>query len=212
MYKEDNRQIRMGRKLADFLREYRKYPFCILTQMDTVEGPKEQDKCLLTLNITNTHFMLVKVLEKQNKECVAKAFRELWNELGPELYKQLFRFLLTDRGTELCDPESIEIGPATGECIAHMYFCDSCASYQKGAIEENHALVRYIIPKRFGFEDLSQVSADLMMSHINSYHRKSLQGTPYELTEALLGSEFLEKTRVRPIPSDSVTVSPKLLR
>ena len=212
VYKEDNRQIRMGRKLADFLREYRKYPFCILTQMDTVEGPKGQDKCLLTLHITNTHFMLVKVLEKQNKECVAKAFRELWNELGPELYKQLFRFLLTDRGTEFCDPESIEIDPATGECIAHVYFCDSYASYQKGAIEENHTLVRYIIPKRFGFEDLSQVSADLMMSHINSYHRKSLQGTPYELTEALLGSEFLEKTRVRPIPSDSVTVSPKLLR
>lgn len=75
VYKEDNRQIRMGRKLADFLREYRKYPFCILTQMDNVEGPKGQDKCLLPLHITNTHFMLVKVLEKQNKECVAKAFR-----------------------------------------------------------------------------------------------------------------------------------------
>ena len=212
VYKEDNRQIRLGRKLVDFLRDYNQNPFCILTQMDTVEGPKGQKKCLLTIHITNTHFMIVKVLEKQSKECVTRAFHELWDELGPELYKRLFRFLLTDRGSEFCDPESIEINHDSGECIAHVYFCDSYASYQKGAIEENHTLLRYILPKQFGFEDLLQESADLMMSHINSYHRKTLQGTPYELTEALLGSEFLKKTRARHIPPDSVILSPKLLK
>ena len=212
IYKEDNKAIREGRKYYDFLREYNRKPFTILTEMDTVEGPKNQPECLLTLHITNTHFMIAKLLPKQTKECVTNAFKELKQELGLELYKKLFACILTDRGTEFCDPEAIEIDPLTGEKIANVYFCNSYASYQKGAIEENHTLIRYILPKGSNFGRLSQDKIDLMMSHINSYYRKSIDAIPYELTEALLGTNDIEKTKVRPITPDSVVVTPKLLK
>ena len=212
VYKEDNRLIRQGRNYIDFLRDYYQNPACILTEMDTVEGPKGQNTCLLTIHITNTRFMLVKVLPNQDKECVTQAFRELRLELGDELYRKIFRFLLTDRGTEFCDPVAIEVDPVTGEQLAHVYFCDSYASYQKGAIEENHTLIRYVLPKQTRFDDLTQEKVDLFMSHINSYHRKSIQNTPYVLTEVLMGEDFLEKTKVRYIAPDFVNLTPRLLK
>ena len=211
-YKEDNRAIREGRKYQDFILEYNKHPFSILVEMDTVEGPKDQEECLLTLHIVNTHFMIAKMLKKQDKECVTQAFMELRSELGIELYKKLFQFILTDRGTEFCDPVAIETDFATGERIANVYFCNSYASYQKGALEENHEIIRYVIPKKTYFNDLDQDKVNLMLSHINSYARKSLGTTPYELTKLLIGDEFLEKEKIRPITPDLVNVTTKLLK
>ena len=211
-YKEDNHAIREGRKYQDFLVEYNKHPFSILVEMDTVEGPKDQDECLLTLHIVNTHFMFAKILKRQDKECVTQAFMELRSELGLELYKKLFRFILTDRGTEFCNPAAIETDFDTGERIANVYFCNSYASYQKGSIEENHELLRYVIPKKTYFGHLTQDQINLMLSHINSYARKSLESTPYELTRLLIGDEFLEKEKIRPINPDLVNVTGKLLK
>lgn len=212
-YKEDHKAIREGRKYIDFLREYSKRPFSILTEMDTVEGPKGQSECLLTLHITNTHFMMAKILKAQTKECVTQAFMELKQELGLDLYKKLFSFLLTDRGSEFCNPDAIEIDESTGERIANVYFCDSYASYQKGAIEENHTLLRYVIPKQVYFNSLTQDKVNLMMSHINSLCRKTLDGyTPYEATVALLSENEVKKTKVSPVKSDLVNVTSKLLK
>lgn len=213
VYKEDNRSIREGRKYVDFLAAYAKNPFGIFTQMDTVEGPMGQSECLLTLHIPSTRFMFGKILKSQTKESVSEAFKELRKDLGLDLYKKLFNVILTDRGTEFCNPEAIEIDEKTGEKIAHVYFCDSYASYQKGAIEENHTLLRYIIPKKVYFNHLTQSQVELMFSHINSYCRKSLQGdTPYMATAILLGEDSIQKTKVRPITSNLVNVTTKLLK
>jgi len=212
-YKEDNRSVRDGRKYLDFLRAISTAPpNTILTQMDTVEGPRNQRECLLTLHITNTHFMFAFILEDKNTECVAKVFAYLRKQLGIELYKRMFQFLLTDRGTEFCDPSTIEIDPETGEVIAHVFFCNAYSSYQKGAIEENHTLLRYIIPKKTYFGHLNQESVNLMLSHVNSYSRKSLDATPFELTAAFLGEDAVKKTKIGPIPSDLVNVTTKLLK
>lgn len=212
-YKEDNRSIREGRRYMDFLAAYTKNPFGIFTQMDTVEGPKDQKECLLTLHIPNTRLMFGKIMKSQSKECVAKAFEQLQDELGYDLYKLLFSIVLTDRGTEFCDPESIEVFKKTGEKVGHVYFCNSYASYQKGAIEENHTLVRYVIPKQTYFDTITQDKVNLMFSHINSYCRESLEGsTPFSASLILLGKDALEKTKIRPITPDLVNVTPKLLK
>ena len=212
VYREDNLAVREGRKYQDFLRFYSSDPFQIVTEMDTVLGPIDQSECLLTLHIVNTHFMMAKILKAPTRECVTQAFTELREELGLDLYKRLFHCVLTDRGTEFCDPLSIEIDPLTGEKLANVFFCDSYASYQKGAIEENHTLLRYVIPKKVYFGNLSQEKVNLMLSHLNSYYRKSLDGTPFEMTVALLGEDAVKKTKIEPVASDLVNVTEKLLK
>ena len=86
------------------------------------------------------------------------------------------------------------------------------SSYQKGAIEENHTLLRYVLPKGTLFDDLTQENADLIASHINSYHRKSIDSTPYSLSLQFFHKDILDLLNLKEISAESVTLNKSLLK
>ena len=211
--KEDNLAVRVGRKYEDFIRFVASQANPFIVEIDTVESVKKgQHKCLLTIHFTVLHFMLIYVLDHKSKLCVSNVFKHLQLTLGDDLYKKAFPVILTDRGVEFCDPVSIEFNQMTGNRLTHVFYCNSYSSYQKGAIEENHELIRRIIPKSVEFDDLTQEKADLIASHINSYSRLSIDSTPYVLTKSFFGTQFLEKLNIKEINPDDVTLKPNLLK
>lgn len=202
-----------GRTYADFLSFYGACPGLGIVEIDTVEGIKEEDgKCLLTIHFTAFHFMLAFLLDHKRQECVVEVFLYLQNILGLDDYKRLFPVILTDRGSEFLNPEAIEFSFETGEQLTHIFFCDSYSSYQKGSIEENHTLIRYIIPKGSSMNFLTQEKVDIMMSHINSYYRKSVSACPYELMLSFYGVSLLDKLKVKAIDPDSVILKSTLIK
>lgn len=212
--KIDPLEIRNGRSYLDFIDYYASSAAGLgIVEMDTVEGPQDGlQKCLLTLHFTALHFMLAILLDRKSKECVSAAFSGLLALLGPADYARLFPLILTDRGCEFCDPLAIENDPSTGESLSRIFFCNSYSSYQKGAIEENHTLVRYVIPKGTSMNGYDQSQIDTMLSHVNSYVRKSVSACPFELFRAFYGDELLNKLKVRQITPDLVTLKPTLLK
>lgn len=156
VYKEDNKRVRKGRTYADYIAFLAENPSIHPVQIDTVESVSTGiHKCLLTIHFPSLRFMLVFVLKQKCKDEVTRVFLHLKDLLGNELYKKLFPVILTDRGSEFCDPEMIEVDTTTGDLLTRVFFCDSYSSFQKGAIEENHELLRYIIPKGVIFDDLT---------------------------------------------------------
>ena len=213
IHKEDNNKVRIGRTYVDFLKEIAKVQPFSITEIDTVEGPRAgKHKCLLTIHFTAAHFMLIYVLDSKTSANVNDVFIRLQKELGTDLFSKLFKITLTDRGTEFVDPSAIEVDLETGEKICSLFYCNSYSSYQKGAIEENHELIRCVIPKGIEFDNLTQDKARLLASHINSYHRESVDATPYELASALFSEELIKKLEIRPITPDLVTLKPSLLK
>lgn len=191
---KDDLKVRNNRTYLDFIKYYANNPGIGLVEIDTVEGPKElSKKCLLTIHFTTTHFMMAYLLDSKEKSEVSRIFKYLQKTLGKDLYQKLFPIILTDRGTEFLNVDSIECFYEDGEQISHIFFCDSYSSYQKGSIEENHSLIRYIIPKGTSMDNLTQDQINFMMSNINSYERKSISSNPYCLMKALYGEEFLKK-------------------
>lgn len=91
----------------------------------------------------------------------------------------MFRVILTDRGTEFINLNTIEKDYKTGRKITIVFYCNSYASYQKGSIEQNHELIRYVIPKGHIFDNLNQDDINKLTSHINSYYRDSIETSPY---------------------------------
>ncbi len=212
-YKEDNKKIRQGRCYSDYIAFVARHPNVMPVQIDTVESKSEgEHKCFLTVHFTALRFMLVFLLEKKSKENVSNVFRRLKSVLGIDTYKKLFPVVLTDRGTEFCIPEVIEIDENTGELISNLFFCDSYSAYQKGAIEENHELLRYVVPKHSVFDDLDNSHAELLTSHINSYYRKIIDATPYSLFEILFGKELLNTLNCKFVEPNDVNLTPILLR
>ena len=94
--------------------------------------------------------------------------------LSEDDYKKLFQVILTDDGHEFYYVENIEYNHKTGEYTTHLFFCDSSASWQKGGIEKNHEFIRYVLPKKTTFKNLTQNDCNIISNHINSLCRESL--------------------------------------
>ena len=110
----------------------------------------------------------------------------------------------------------IEVDTNTGEIKSRVFFCNPYASWEKGAIENCHELLRRICPKGSSFANINDNKASLINSHINSYRRKANDNlSPYESFIEIYGDSaklVLEKLGVRLIKPDSVNLTPNLLK
>lgn len=124
----------------------------------------------------------------------------------------LFHTVLTDREAEFGDPASLETGVYNTERTS-LYYCDPMRSGQKGGVENAHTLLRMILPKGTNFDFLTQWDVNLIVNHINSMPRESLDGhTPYEAALWTYGESTLKALQLRSIPPDEVNLTPKLVR
>ena len=62
-------------------------------------------------------------------------------------------------------------------------------------------------------DNLTQQDIDLMINHINSLTRPSLNNaTPYELAQILLDNEVLKKLNLKKVPANEIQLKPNLLK
>ncbi len=93
-----------------------------------------------------------------------------------------------------------------------MFYCDPCASWQKGRVERNHEFLRLALPKGTSFDQLTQADVDKVLSHVNSYSRPALNDkAPFDLFAFSFGADFLAKLNIRRIPANEIVLKPALL-
>lgn len=196
-----------GRTYADFLMLSESQRAEAL-EIDCVCGPLGETSALLTIYFRPWKFQLVDLLWEKNSTSVALHIDHLGSFLGADFPP----YTLSDRGTEFSWAEGIETSGATGEKRTSLFYCDPMRSDQRGASENNHRLIRRIIPKGTSLERLTGVDAATLTSHINSMPRKSLGGkSPMQLALQHLPEEFFEEYGLELIESDKVILKPKLL-
>lgn len=157
--------------------------------------------------------MLMLLMENKTTECVKKSFDLIKELIGLDEFKKIFQVILTDNGSEFFDPMSIEKDEKTGEILTQIFYCDPCASWQKGAIEKNHEYIRYVLPKGSSFDDLTQEKTNIVASNINNTCRDLLNGkTPYEAMQLLTSKENIKKLGTNYIPANDVSLSPNLIK
>ena len=178
-----------------------------------MEGRKGIDeKCLLTIHFTNCKLMLAFIRDRNSAASVVEIFALLRSLLGNDTYARLFPVLLTDNGGEFSDPLPIEMDISSGEILSRVFYCDPGQSQQKGACENNHELIRRVIPKGMSMNNYDQEMIDLMMSHINSYLRVELGGkSPYDVFSFMYDPNILDKLNIRRIDPSEVVLKPSLL-
>lgn len=123
----------------------------------------------------------------------------------------MFEYLLTDRDSDFGDPDALETG-ITGLERTSIYYCAPMRSSQKG-VENAHIMLRMVPPKGTSFEFLIQWNLNLIVSHINSTPRQSLDGrTPYDAALEIFLENTLKVLQLRRIAPDKVNLTPKLIR
>ena len=207
-----NAEIYEGRTYKDFLDYMKENPDTRVVEMDTVIGCEGSHKVLLTLHFNPFEFMMAYIMDSKEADNVKAVFDHIEDSIGDILFNKVFSLILTDRGGEFQRPDELEVD-SDGVIRTSIYYCDPMCSWQKPHCEKNHQYIRRICPKGSTFDEFTQDDIDLMMSHINSTPRESLGGkTPLELALMMLPREFMDRFNLKRIPSDNVTLTPKLLK
>ena len=196
-----------GRKYEDFIVYTSNHPKMNIVEMDTVIGKRENSKCLLTLYIRKTHFMLIFLLNKKDSASVNAKINFLKETLGIKLYSKIFRIFLTDNGTEFFSVLNFERDLDTGKKVSNIFYCHPYSSYEKHGVEVNHEYIRRVLPKGTSFDDLTDEMVKSLQDNINAIPRESLnKDTPYDLTKKLY-PELIDKLNCSYINPDDVSLS-----
>ena len=206
-------KIRINRTYIDFrdyVKSYNNNNFNFnIVEMDTVEGIKGES-VLLTLLWRHSNFMLAYKLDNKSSEDVSKFFNYLKQLLGYEKFHMLFPIILTDNGIEFSKPDIIE---DNGYHVykTKLFYCDPGHSEQKGKIEVNHEYIRRFIPKGNSFNEFTQDDINLMINHINSVKRDSLEGNnPYTLMKNFLPKKIIELFDIKEVEQKNIILKRKL--
>ena len=78
-------------------------------------------------------------------------------------------------------------------------------------IENNHELIRRIIPKGYSMDHLTQEDIRVVMSHVNSYARKKLNDqSPYGAFSSRYGFKLINALGIDKIPPNDIILKPSL--
>ncbi len=207
------RRYRTGRTYADFQDYMKAAPNTPVVEMDTVEGKKGKgSKVFLTMLFRNCSLMLIFLLRDKTAKSVIDVFDWLSNNLGVDVFKELFPVILTDNGVEFQRPDRLECDQ-NGEIRTKINYCNPNSSWQKGMLEKNHEYIRLVIPKGKSFNNLTDKDVSILMNHINSEARDKLNGcNPFNLSRMLINTRLHDLLNLEEIDPDEVSLSTELIR
>jgi len=216
-----NAQCRVGRTYKEFVVFCNANGITEWAELDTVIG-RVGGKVLFTVYLPGG-IMLGFLRNHKSSQTCTRVFNHLWEVAGPELFRKLFRVILTDNGTEFSDPEMIEKyrpDPIHNSTLKvprgiRVFYCDPYCSSQKPHVERYHREIRRILEHGTSFNALDQDDINLVFSHVNNYSRSVLDGnTAYDTFVGRFGEEgkeFLGKLGIARVEPNNVTLDPILL-
>jgi IS30 family transposase len=206
-----DKACRIGRDLVCFNQYKETHPDLPVRQIDSVEGVKG-GAVLLTIHFIEQELQLAFLRAHNDSQSVIDIFNRLYIELRPNIFMDIFPILLADNGSEFSNPTAIEFD-AQGNSRTKMFYCNASAPYQKPHCENNHEMIRRVIPKGVDIGQYTPEQINLMMSHINSYARKNLgDKCPYDVFAYQYGEDILKVFNLERIPADQIILSPELLK
>ena len=215
--KREDRKFLVGRTYKEYKTYMEENPDDMVTQMDTVYNDGTNGPFIQTFKFINVGLLFALRQEKKNAETMKQGVDQLETILGKEVFSKHVHVLLTDRGSEFSAAEEIETD-GDGLRRTRLYYCDPMQSGQKGALENNHIELRYILPKETDFNALgliNQEAMNLVLSHVNSMPIEKFGGKcPFDIAEFMYPELYkkLIAFGLKKIPPDEVTLKPYLLK
>ena len=139
-------------------------------EMDTVVSARGSLKALLVLTERLTRREIIRLLPDKTTASVVKALDDIERGMGGG-FRDLFRTITCDNGTEFSDAAGIERS-VDGGARTKTYFCHPYSSYERGSNENANKLIRRWQPKGSVFEDLTEEQVQAMEDWANRYPRK----------------------------------------
>ena len=142
-------------------------------EMDSVVGKRAgKGAVLLVLSERQTREEIILKMSNKTQESVKEKLDDLERMYG-EIFKDKFKTITVDNGSEFLDFEAIEksvINPSKKR--TKLYYAHPYSSWERGTNENINKLIRRFIPKGTDIEQYSEEEIKRIEHWINNYPRK----------------------------------------
>ncbi len=144
-------------------------------EMDLVVSCKGGKGALLTLTERMTRQEIIIGLPDKTQRAVKRALDRLERRFGKQ-FKDKFKTVTTDNGSEFLDYESLEKSCCTKGKRFKMYFAHPHSSWERGSNENANGIIRRFFPKGTDFSKISRAKIQTVEDWMNNYPRRILGG------------------------------------
>ena len=145
-------------------------------EMDLVEGKKgENEPCILVISERKTRLEIMELLKDKTAKSVAMALDKIERKMGVIRFRETFKTITTDNGSEFRSWKLIEASyRGSNKRRTMQYFADAYSSWQRGTNENINKMIRRFLPKGTSFKGLTNKDIKKIEEWINNYPRKIL--------------------------------------
>lgn len=143
-------------------------------EMDSVIGKRGKSKnVLLVLTERMTREEIIIKLPDHTSEKVVGALDKLEQGYGADMFRQIFKTITVDNGSEFADVNGLERSILIeGEKRTHMFYCHPYSSWERGTNEVTNKMVRRKVPKGTNFDNKTDEEIKEIENWLNGYPRK----------------------------------------
>ena len=143
---------------------------------DSVVGAKGSKKVLLVLTERRTRCEYIIPLKDKSQKSVTTALNRLERRYGARAFRETFRSITCDNGSEFLDCEALEKSCINRGKRTEIYYAHPFSSFERGSNGNANRMIRRILPKKSSFDALTQKDISCPETWMNIYPRKLLEG------------------------------------
>lgn len=144
-------------------------------EMDTVIGARgRSSSVLLVLTERLSRREIIRLLPDKSSGGVVGALDDIERQIGAAAFRQSFRSITCDNGSEFADQPGIERSVFGGERRTVAYSCHPYCSYERGSNENANRIIRRFIPKSYDLDRLTPERVAEVEAWMNALPRKIL--------------------------------------
>lgn len=142
-------------------------------EIDLIVGKKGTGAALLTITDRKNRTEMAFKIPNKKAESVRAVFDKLERKMGRKKFREMFRSITTDNGSEFLEYEKLTESVFGGKRF-QVYYCHSYSAWEKGTNENHNRLMRRFFPKGTDFTKVSQRKIQAAVDYLNHYPRKIL--------------------------------------
>lgn len=142
-------------------------------EMDLVVGCSGSKPVLLTLTERVTREEIIMKLPDRRAVTVRRALDRLERGMGKRAFREKFKSITTDNGSEFMEYELLIQSVYSGTRF-QVWYCHSYAAWEKGTNENHNRMIRRFFPKGTDFSRVTKKQVAAVQDWMNGYPRKIL--------------------------------------
>lgn len=143
---------------------------------DSVIGTSKKGETALTLTERLTRAEIIMKSPDKSSASTVRMLNRLERRIGSKAFREVFKSITFDNGTEFSDVQGIEYSPYTKKKRTTVYYCHPYCSSERGSNENQNGFIRRFIKKGTPISEYSSAYIHYVQNFINNYPRAIFNG------------------------------------